>query len=383
MKKSLIALSIGSCLFANTALADIYFNGFASIVAGTTTASDETLYGYTDTVDFKKDSLFALQATGDVGEGLSVTAQILSRGNDDWSPKFEWAYIAYEATDNLRLLAGRQRAPFYMYSDFLDVSYAYAWITPPKGVYDLVFDTFDGVAAIYSTSFGSFDTTLHVVYGSNTDQIDAKDNLFEEDLQPTFDDIYGASFTVTRDWLTLRAAYFQTNTTLVSPSISALTNGWKYAGFNNIANNVEISNEKTTFAEFGFQIEYSGYSLIGEYTKLSIDNVPLADEQSYFIMAGKQLGSVQVQLTYGADEDTRQSLTTGVPVGVDPGLDALIAGTNKLVATQNVDASYVTLGLRWDFHDSAAFKLEFTDYSDDLNANKDASLVRAAIVTVF
>jgi methyl-accepting chemotaxis protein len=29
----------------------------------------------------------------------------------------------------------RRRAPFYMYSDFLDVSYAYHWIKAPSGVY--------------------------------------------------------------------------------------------------------------------------------------------------------------------------------------------------------------------------------------------------------
>ncbi len=382
MKKSLIALSIGSCLFANTALADIYFNGFASIVAGTATSIDDNnpdFNGYTDSIDFKQDSLFALQATADVGEGLSVTAQILSRGNDDWTPKFEWAYIAYEATDNLRLLAGRQRAPFYMYSDFLDVSYAYSWITPPKGVYALPFDTFDGVGAIYSNNLGEVDATLHAIYGANTDDVPA----FGETVSPTIDNIYGASLTLNRDWLTVRGAYFVADLDIPIQQLNPLIDGWQQAGFANIADNVLIKDDQAVFTEFGFQMDYNGYMLIGEYTKLTRDGTPLADEESYYVMAGKQFNTILLSVTYGADEDTKRNITAGVPTGVNPGLDALVAGTQGIVNSQLEKPKYVTLGLRWDFHDSAAFKLEYTDYTDDLDSTYDASLLRAAIVTVF
>ncbi len=41
------------------------------------------------------------------------------------------------------------------------------------------------------------------------------------------------------------------------------------------------------------------------------------------------------------------------------------------------------LGARYDFHDSAALKFEYTDFSDDNNSNNDAGLFRVALVTLF
>jgi hypothetical protein len=190
----------------------------------------------------------AIQASSDLSDGFSVTAQILSRGADDWDPKFEWAYVAYEANDNLRILAGRQRVPFYMFSDFLDVSYAYAWIAPPNGVYNVPFDTFDGIGAIYNSSLGEFDTTLHVIYGGNNSDIQA----FGVDNTSDFNDIAGAALTVTRDWLTLRAAYLQAEMNIDLQRTQPLVNGWNSVSQSHIADQIDISEDTGSFIELGF-----------------------------------------------------------------------------------------------------------------------------------
>ncbi len=373
MKNTHKALVLSSLLLTGAAQADIVFNGFATIVGGVTTSSDETLYGYDDSIHFNQGSLFALQASSDLGEGLSVTAQILSRGEDDWDPRFEWAYVAYEANDNLRLLAGRQRVPMYMYSDFLDVSYAYAWITPPEGVYSVVFDTFDGLGAIYTNSIGEFDTTLHVIYGGNTTEITVGDEI----VAPDFKDLFGASFTVTHDWLTLRAAYFQSEMNVPVSSTKPLIAAWKTAGFNDVANNIEVAGDTGEFLELGFQANFDTIQIIGEYTQLTLDGTTLADEDSYYIMVGKQFDTLLASVTYGVDDDSKDRITGNVPVGVAPSLDGLIALTNGVTDAETSETSYITLGLRWDFHDSAALKFEYTSYSDDLNGNNDAGLFRS------
>jgi hypothetical protein len=221
MKTTIMSIALTGALLTASVQADIAFNGFANIVGGVTTSSEDRLFGYDDNFDFKNDSLFALQATSDLGDGLGVTAQIIARGNDDWDPDFAWAYVSYDANDNWRFLAGRQRAPFYMYSDYLDVSFAYPWITPPNGVYDLPIDSFDGLGAIYTTALGEFDTTVHFIYGSNTDSA----SFFGETIDPTFDGLFGASFTFNREWLTLRAAYFVAESTLPLTDITQLSEG--------------------------------------------------------------------------------------------------------------------------------------------------------------
>ena len=153
MKKTLLASILLASLTFSSAHAEVRFNGFANIVAGQT-SNDDLLWGYEEDISFKQDSLFALQTTADLGENLTATAQIIARGENNWEAEFEWAYLAYDINDQTRILAGRQRAPLYMFSDYLDVSYAYPWITPPEGVYDLELTKFDGVILTHSFSLG-------------------------------------------------------------------------------------------------------------------------------------------------------------------------------------------------------------------------------------
>lgn len=379
MKHKKIALALTGILLASNANAEITFNGFANIVAGVTTSSDDRLYGYDDTIDLQTGSLFALQASSDLGNGLGVTAQILSRGENDWDPSFEWAYVSYDATDNLRFLAGRQRVPFYMYSDFLDVSYAYPWITPPEGVYSVAFDTFDGLGALYTTQLGDFDTTFHMIYGGNTEEIDVGGGPTD----PDFKDLVGISMTMNRDWLTLRAGYLQTEMNIPVESLNPLVAGWTAAGFPEVADELLVEEDTGSFVELGFQVDYENILIIGEYTFLDLGGTSLADAESYYVMGGYRIDDWLVHLTYGVDEDTRDNFTAHVPGNVDPALDFLINTTTALIEDGEDESSYITVGARWNFHDSAALKFEFTNYSNDKNSNNDAGLFRTAIVTVF
>jgi len=375
--KFIVPVLLTGLSLVNIATADIYFNGFSSIVAGKTLSNNDELYQYHDKLNFKNESLFALQATGDVGDGLSVTAQILSRGKDDWKPRFEWAYIGYNASDQLRFLVGRQRAPFYMYSDFLDVSYAYPWITPPAGVYDLIFDTFDGVAVLYTTALGEFDTNIHVIYGDNTDELTA----FSEEVSPDFKNLVGGSVSFNKDWFTFRMAYFSAEMNVPFQQLQPLILGWQQAGFNTIADRIKIENDRGTFAEVGVQFDYNNYLLIAEYTQLSLDDTPLVEQDSYYIMLGKQMGDVLIHFTYGADDNDKADITASVVN--NSALAALVNNTRALVNSQKSDSNYITLGAKWDFHESASLKIEYTDFKEDLNSTYNATLLRMALVTVF
>jgi hypothetical protein len=122
---------------------------------------------------------------------------------------------------------------------------------------------------------------------------------------------------------------------------------------------------------------------VGEYTRLELENTPLAVAESYYVMGGYRFDNVLVHVTYGGDDDMADDLTTQVPFGLAPAIDFLKASTQGLTNSQKEETNYVTLVLRWDFHDSAALKFEYTDFTDDLNSNQDAGLFRVALTTVF
>ena len=61
-----------------------------------------------------------------------------------------------------------------------------------------------------------------------------------------FSNLVGASFTVTRDWLTLRTAYFQADSTINVTASKPLVDAWTAAGFTDVANNILVDEDKTT-----------------------------------------------------------------------------------------------------------------------------------------
>ena len=112
--------------------------------------------------------------------------------------------------------------------------------------------------------------------------------------------------------------------------------------------------------------------------------------------------SVLLHVTYGADTNTRDPIELGIntaaintlrtngTVDAVPALGELLGGIetvanniNDFTASEDIDTSYVTLGARYDFHESAALKLEYTNFSSDDANTVDADILRVALVTVF
>ena len=388
MKKRLLSITMASALLTSTAQAEIQLSGFASIVAGITTSSDETLYGYDDKFNFNQGSLFALQATSELGDKLGATVQILAKGEGDWEPEFNWAFLSYDATDDLRILAGRQRIPYYMYSDFLDVSYAFPWITPPEDVYSAPYDTFDGLGAIYNISLGNIDATFHGMYGNNNTDVPAG--------RATVKDMSGLTATFNYDWLTLRAAYFSFNNLSIEGfPLKGLSDEWLAEGYTEIAQSIDFFEDKISFSEIGFQMNFDKVSLITEYTELDIGDTLLPDVKSYYVMTNYRItDTLLIHLTYSVSEKTGNNYTSDISFGPSTTINRLKGTTETISKVQTGENKTVTLGLRYDFHDSAALKFEYTDYSDDINIlneitnvaepeSNDKGLIRIALVTIF
>ena len=150
---------------------NVRFNGFVSIGGGMTLDDGETMRvdgatgaEYDDSVKFGPDSLFALQAHVDLAENLSATVQLVGRGGNDFDAGFEWAYVSYEATDELTLSAGHRRLPIWFYSDSLEVGYAYHWIRPPTDLYGSPLNVYNGVNARYACAIGGLNSQVEAFF---------------------------------------------------------------------------------------------------------------------------------------------------------------------------------------------------------------------------
>ncbi|PKM18611.1 MAG: hypothetical protein CVV11_15035 [Gammaproteobacteria bacterium HGW-Gammaproteobacteria-15] len=370
LKKSLIAVTLSSLLIA-PAFADLTINGFASIKAGITLDSDDTLYGYDDSLDFKNESLFAVQLMSDLGEKLSVTAQLMGRGAEDFDVEFEWAFISYQLTEEIRINAGRLRTPFYKYSDFRDVGYAYDWLRVPQSVYGLGFDNIEGISFYHTTQLGSFDSNLQLIAGAYDGDATVSGNSVDAEIK----NVLGVAWELGRDWYSLRAAYLRGKVTIdaqsaeLQPGVTFGTffAGLSGAGFATLVNEIDINEEDGAFFGVGFTADKNDWLLVAEYTTVKVDNSFIANQKNFYVSLGHRFDSITPYVSYEKeDNEAKTEIYTPYLATLPPQLLVPVAG---IVQSQARKATTYNLGLRYDFHPSAAFKLQYS--SED---NKIADL---------
>lgn len=367
LKKSLIAATL-STLLAAPAYADLTINGFASIKAGMTLDSDDTLYGYEDSLDFKNESLFAVQVMSDLGEKLSVTAQLMGRGNEDFDVGFEWAFISYQLTDDVRINAGRLRTPFYKYSDFRDVGYAYDWLRVPQGVYGLGFDNIEGVSLYHTTQLGNFDSSLQLVAGAYDDDIIVSDT----NVSAKIDNILGVTWELSRDWYSMRAAYLTGEMTVDVEAVSLqpgftigdLFNGLTAAGFGALAEEVGIDEERGTFLGLGFTVDRNDWLVVAEYTVVKVDDSYVADQENYYVSLGRRIGNITPYVSVEKQDNPAKTEIYQAYAGVLPA--PLLAPVAGIVNSPQSKSTTYNAGLRYDFHPSAALKVQYSSEDNEI-----------------
>lgn len=366
--------------------AEIKFNGFATFTGGMTTSDDKELWGHDDTLNFAQDSLLGLQASADLADNLSATAQIISRGENQWDAKLAWAYVTYEINDNIKIMAGKQRTPYYAYSDFLDVGFAYHWIYPPKSVYDQGLTSLNGIGTLITHQIGSIESTFQFIFGNEKDYLEIDGPNMN---QGEIDNMTATNWSLGYHDFTFRLSYNQADMVIDFPSMEAFAGAWGMFGFAAIENRISSNDDDNTAQFMGMSANYDNGDFIfaAELTKTKIEGFLAADEtESYYVSLGKRFGSLTPHITYGSNEDTAAdtSFLDVVPSGMSAELDMLKLQTAGAFASRATDSEFWTLGLRWNFHSSAALKVEFTSMKDNLLLEDETTnLFAVGVATVF
>lgn len=376
------------CFMASNAMAEVNFNGFLSVGAGVLTDDDEiTSYeGFDGDWNTDPDTVFALQVSAPISDKVTATGQLIARGVDDYNLEAEWAYLTYSATENWDVRVGRLRSPFFIYSDFLDVGYAYPFIAPPAQTYRFLFTTVEGVDTLVRGQVGDWDSSFQAYYGRLTDDTSLSGETVDLDLVG----FTGVNWALSRDWLTVRATYNQAEFTIDLPTALSNTGGTGFldiltgAGFGSVAEAINPSKEDAAFYGIGFNIDYNDWLVISEYTVLDVDNQSIvSDDEAIYILVGKRVGDFTYHITWDHSEnDPDLDFVSAIPSGVAPALDALRAASAGLVTPS--EATDTTVGVRWDFAPGTAFKFEVSKLDrDNGGVDTDGTLVRFAFDMVF
>ena len=389
MKLNKLTLALLSAVsFAGVSHAEIDINGFGNVVGGITSSDDQVL-GFNDTIDFSNDSLFALQVSSDISDKLSATAQIISRGEDDFDASFEWAYITYNISPSVTFNAGRFRLPLFAYSSSLDVGYTYHWITAPSVVYDVPFNNLDGVKLGKTGYVSGWDYSLDIAFGTFKGETLGADN--------NGDNTSLVSGQISNDSLTLRAVYGRATTTLDLTKSSddvglALGLGFESieaAGFAGLADSLRVEDDTGEFV--GVSAMYDNYDFFvgGEYTEVSVDNNFSNDDEAFYITAGARFGKWTPSLTYEKFEssgdikfmdDIAQLSNSGLPAETIASLSGVAIGSQL---AQESDYDIITAALRYDLDAGIAVKFDVQRLSDNVDDTQDGTLARMALNFVF
>lgn len=371
-------LSLGVLLAfaASSAHAEIRFNGFASIKAGSTLSSSDHLYGYDKEVDFNNESLFALQVQADLADRLSVTAQLMGRGENDFNAEFEWAYLTYELNSQTRINAGRIRTPFYRYSDFMDVGYAYDWARVPSSVYNLDFNNLEGVSLVRFGQLGTVESSIQLIFGSYSGET----SITPVPADASIEQVAGATWELSQGNVSARLAYLTGKLTLVDQDgeLSSLLNLLEQSGFADTANQIRINDARSSF--MGLALGYDNGSLVlsGELVQAKVNDTVIPTQNGYYLSAGYRINSYTPFVSFeNRNNDGKAEI-----------YQALAATNPFRPAVEGVVDSFTTkrdtwnIGSRYDFHPSAALKVQFSSQKDKALDQRD-QLLTVGIDLVF
>ena len=394
------------------------FSGFASFGVAKSLERDELFGESGNTIPYKTEyrdfSKLGLRVTADLHDKLSFTAQMVALGNEDFKPEFDWIFASYNLNPNLVLHVGKYVTSYFMYSDYVDISYAYQWVTAPDAVYNRgINKTLDGAKLVWNARLGSWTSELSLLVGED------ESDLSRAGIDSTLNLENGTGFAwqLDRDWLSLRTAYLRSKTTtdlggssldsnLLLPGLAmqlqpvlaaypgaaaSLATALASPTSSTFRDSLDWHSDSAEFLSAGITMNFGPVFIGSEITHTEInDMIAVGPQNSGYLMIGGHLpANVTIAATFydkrgQVNEDiledyddfitaaSNEAYATEFANSADPVAAQTAASLTELAmviygealeqtltAIQKQRRQGVSLSTRWDFHSNAALKVEY------------------------
>lgn len=375
MNKRFYATLLAMPLALSNAFADDATGGPAVKISGFGTAA--MTWADTDRAEFSRpnqsagvgrsgrtgvDSNLGLQANVAANDWLSGTVQGLVRkdGDDNYGAELAWAFAKAQVSDHLSLRVGRMGLPVFMISDYRNVGYANTMLRPPGDVYSQVpLNSIDGIDATYQRAFGDINLTAQLAVGSTKTDIASNKTVVHLEGKS----ITALNLVAERGPLTLRFGRADTRITIDdSTAQNNLIGGLRATAVRanmpslaTLANELVLKDKKASFTSVGMGLDWNNIVVQSEYAKRKTDSY-VNDTTSWYLMGGYRIGKF---LPYYSHSNLSVDHIVANTVPRIPQLALLSAGVTAMSTTGTQgEQSTDTIGLRWDFHRSAALKVQ-------------------------
>lgn len=355
MNKAVVPAAIAAALVFTQQVSAVEFDGFLTAGFSTHDQEDSTyLSTVTDDIRFDNDSKFGLQITADVADNMQAVAQVLAAGADEnFDMDVEWAYLDWRLNDTVSVRGGKVKEPVFLISDYIEVGYAYPWIRPPQEVYrNNPINTINGMEALIQTDVGGMGLTLQPYIGTNSEEVPGQAGL-------TFDasNFFGAAIQLSSRNFTFQLSFLDTDVSVSgSTGVVDTTTGFP----------LPFGSAGTaSLTSVGFSTDINNFVMYTEFVSRDIEadsGVPLdslfPDQDAFYVTFGYRVGKYLPHITFANSE-------------ADP-----LAGAsqNPLTPSPGVSQDSITLGVRYEINDSAAFKFEIQSIEPDLDNAESTGL---------
>lgn len=396
-------LSVGTAVLDNDLKNDINGDGSVNGDDGVDLDGFDDLSG-----NFRQDTVFGLQITKQLNDSISATGQLVSRGSENYDTESTWAFVTYSANRNLDIRMGRMRIPFFYYSEFLEVGYAYNWVRTPSDVYNLPFSSFDGIDISQKFSFAGIDGDIKINYGRFTDDFEVFgdeystdltniggaalnlqkgnfgfrlslqrteitfDTEVDSDLQTAYEGLIAAQATGsdTTDALTAVAA--------ASEGVRTLDAGQSFASAYatvtddpDLAEEFDLDGKIVEFYDAAITYDNGSYGLVLEGAAIQYESGLIYDNLAWLVHGFKRFNDYTIHATYSTSKDV---------------LDSGAVGDLQDAIGRQVEDISTILGLRYDYDAGTAIKFEVEHHDEKLrNATEgnSAMLYSIAVDVIF
>ncbi len=307
----------------------IKVNGFFSV--GATRSNNDV--GYVDSdgsYELDSLSLLGLQAEFTLGEQTSVVSQLVAKGEDDYDPSFEWAYIKHTFDNDVTVRGGKLRVPLFMYSDFLDVGYAQPFIRPPEEVYGVVpFSTYVGGDIAYDVEFDNSTLSLQAFAGK------------AEEFGVEYNYMYGGIIGWQYNNLFLRAVY--------GVSKMSVSTAGSYYGL--IPDDTDAQ-----YSGLGLKYDDGDNFITGEFTTAKADG-QISNTESAYLTYGRRFGDWMPYVTVARLKTTDNDERVGQYANFTVDGETYTLPTAPFMTAER-DA--YSLGVRYDVMSNVSIKADAT-----------------------
>ncbi len=330
---------------------------------------------------FETDSKMGLQLDIEPVEKLTFTLQGLASQNNA-NNKFlsvEWANLKYKFSDEFDIRVGKMQLPAFMYSDVINLAYAYDWIRLPDMYSTIPFHSYRGVELNYNTDYEYFSIDLKLMHGKENDSIKIKEantDVFK-DSKVEVNDLYGIVLGISIEELKLRFAYTKFDFTLKNKQVDELLAQFNSLGIPVITSSIDkykINHTPSSYIEFGISYDFENAYILGEYMRLDSDSFK-SDTNSWYISTGYHFEQLTPFITYSKTTSKSNYKDINIPIGSPPPVAGVIIGANAAYANftskTKIDQDTTSLGVRYDLSDNLALKIQY----DYVQEKKESSSV--------